>query len=118
ELPEHAVNQFPQPGCGNFVGAVFDLARAVQTHYTIFERYSFMTNATANALLSDLMDFYYGPRPEEWRKLTEQGDDTDEKTGLPVRQVQYMRFWLNDAVVARDTAAWLALADHLETRLK
>ena len=31
ELPAHAVNQFPSPGCGNFVSAVLDLARTVQT---------------------------------------------------------------------------------------
>ncbi|MBZ0293249.1 MAG: hypothetical protein K8L99_11850 [Anaerolineae bacterium] len=118
DLPVQAVNQFPQPGCGNFVGAVLDLARAVQPKHTVYERYSFMTNATANALLSDLMDLYYGSRPEEWLKLTEEADETDKVTGLPVRQVQYMRFWLNDDVAARDTTAWLALADLLEARLE
>lgn len=117
ELPDYAVNQFPQPGCGNFVSAVLDLARAVQTKYTVFERYSFITNATANAILADLMDFYYRQHPDEWALLTDQPDAVDEATGLPLRQVLYMRFWLDADVAQRDTATWLAVAEVLGRRL-
>ncbi len=117
DLPDYAMSQFPQPGCGNFISAVLDLARAVQTKYTVFERYSFITNATANAVLADLMDFYYGQHPGEWAQLTTQADETDAETGLTVRQTLYMRFWLDADVAQRDTAAWLSIALVLEGRL-
>ena len=117
DLPDHAINQFPQPGCGNFLSAVFDLARGVQTKYTVFERYSLMTNAVANTVLADLMDFYYRQHPDEWDHLTEHADEVDPQTGLTVRQQAYMRFWMDEAVAQRDTAAWLTIADMLADKL-
>ncbi|MGQ9888539.1 MAG: hypothetical protein ACUVSX_08630 [Aggregatilineales bacterium] len=108
DLPLHALAQFPSPGCGNFVSAVFDLARAVQPAASPFERYSFVTNAAANALLAALMDRYFGPRPDEWALLA---DET-------ARQAVYGRFWLDADVAAADTAAWLALADAVEAQLR
>lgn len=117
DLPDHALTQFPQPGCGNFLSAVLDLARSVQTKYTVFERYSFMTNATANVILADLMDFYYRQHPQEWDHLTENADEINPESGLTVRQQAYMRFWMDEAVAQRDTAAWLKIADLLEEKL-
>ncbi len=108
DLPLHALSQFPSPGCGNFVSAVFDLARAVQPQTPLYERYSFATNAAANALLAALMDRYFGPRPDEWALLA---DET-------ARQAVYGRFWLDADVAAADTAAWLALADRLAAQLE
>jgi hypothetical protein len=117
DLPEHAVAQFPSPGCGNFVSAVLDLARAVQSKYTVFERYSFITNATANVILADLMDFYYSQHPDQWEMLTQHADDIDAETGLTVRQRIYAAFWLDAEVAARDTAAWLDAAAMVEGKL-
>lgn len=108
DLPLHALGQFPSPGCGNYVSAVFDLARAVQPQPQPFERYSFATNAAANALLAALMDLYFGPRPDEWARLADEA----------ARQAVYGRFWLDAGVAAADTAAWLALADALEAQLR
>lgn len=108
DLPLHALTQFPSPGCGNFVSAVFDLARAVQPGTSLFERYSFATNAVANALLAALMDRYFGSRPDEWALLA---DDA-------ARQAVYGRFWLDADVAAADTTAWLALAGRVETALR
>lgn len=112
DLPEQAVNQFPSPGCGNFVRGVLDLGRAVQDQYSIFERYSHATNATANTVLADLMDFYYHDHLDEWAHVNEPDTVPD------VRQRLYARFWLNEAVAARDTATWLAIADLLDQRLR
>ncbi len=117
DLPDHALTQFPQPGCGNFLSAVLDVARGVQTKYTVFERYSFMTNAVANVTLADLMDFYYRQHPQEWDQLTEHADEVDAQSGLTVRQQAYMRFWMDEAVAQRDTATWLKIADMLEEKL-
>jgi hypothetical protein len=110
ELPDHAVTQFPSPGCGNFVGAVLDLARAVQTGVSPFERYSFITNAIANAVLAELMDMYYSQHPDEWEYLNSNPD-------VSIRQELYGRFWLDADVAARDTAIWLDIADQITTKM-
>lgn len=117
ELPGHAVNQFPSPGCGNYVSAVLDLARVVQTGVSPFERYSFITNAIANTVLAELMDFYYSGRMEDWQRLTEHADEIDPQTGLTVRQALTMQFWSDEEVARRDTAAWLEIADAVAGKL-
>lgn len=117
DLPEHAVNQFPSPGCGNFVSAVLDLARAMQSKYTVFERYSFITNATANAILADLMDFYYSQHFDHWEMLTQHADEVDSESGLTVRQQIYAAFWMDKEVAARDTTSWLNVAAMIEGKL-
>jgi hypothetical protein len=108
DLPNHAINQFPSPGCGNFVSAALDLARAVQMGVSPFERYSFITNAIANATLAELMDLYFSQHPDEWEQLN---TDPDK------RQELYGRFWLDADVAARDTAVWLDVADRVEAKL-
>lgn len=112
ELPVNALNQFPSPGCGNFVMAVFDAARAVQPEYTVFERYSHITNAAANAILADLQHTYFGQRIDEYDRLREA--EGDEQMAA---QIQYA-FWLDGEVAARDTALWLEIADELEQLLQ
>lgn len=109
ELPVNAVNQFPSPGCGNFVLAVMDLARTVQQQYTVFERYSHVTNAAANAILADLQYTFFKKRPKLFETL--RAEDTDDDT----RQQIQLAFWTNEIVVKRDTALWLHLADSVET---
>jgi hypothetical protein len=113
DLPAHAVNQFPSPGCGNYVAAVLDLARAVQDGVSPFERYSFITNATANAVLAELMDLYYRDHGDDWQRLNGAPDEIDPSTGLTVRQTLYGVFWMDAAVAERDTAAWLDIAEAL-----
>ena len=117
ELPDHAVNQFPSPGCGNFVSAVLDLARVVQTGVSPFERYSFITNAIANTVLAELMDFYYSRHMDEWQRLTEHAEEINPETGLTVQQEQTMMFWSDTAVAQRDTAIWLEIADAVALKL-
>jgi hypothetical protein len=111
ELPEHVVNQFPAPGCGNFVLGVLDLARAVQAEYTLFERYSHITNATANLILADLQYTYFASHPEEFDRLVD-----PDTTFEIVAEIRY-RFWLDDEVAARDTWLWLAVAAEVEEKL-
>lgn len=117
ELPVQAVTQFPSPGCGNFVSAVLDLARAVQAKHTVFERYSFITNAIANVILADLMDFYYSQHLSAWTHLTEHADEIDPATGLTIRQLSNIEFWGDTEVAQRDTAAWLNVVDTIEMKL-
>lgn len=108
DLPEHAVGQFPSPGCGNFIRMVFDLARVVQPKYTVFERYSHITNATANAILADLSHLYFAERLDEFEQL---------RAGQAGYEAVQYRFWTDDAVAARDTQLWLSVADELEAKL-
>lgn len=117
QLPEHAVNQFPSPGCGNYISAVFDLARVVQMGASPFERYSFITNALANITLAQLMDLYYSQHMDEWQRLNEAADETNPETGLTVRQELYMKFWTDAAVAQQDTRIWLDVADAVEAKL-
>lgn len=112
DLPESAVNQFPQPGCGNFIRAVLDLARAVQPKYTVFERYSHITNATANALLADLTHAYFSANPAEFAVLSDLNADPDARTRVQAA------FWLDPAIAARDTAHWLTVADAVQAALE
>lgn len=110
ELPENSINQFPSPGCGNYVRAVLDTARAVQDKYTIFERYSHITNAVANTLLATLQHQYFSQHQEEFESLL----SGDQQT---IARIQY-NFWLDEAITQADTALWLAVVDDLETHLK
>jgi hypothetical protein len=111
DLPVQAVTQFPSPGCGNYISAVLDLARAVQMGVSPFERYSFIVNAIANTTLAELMDLYYRQHPEIWERLNAQPDAVNPATGLTVRQEITMQFWTDADVAARDTAIWLEIAD-------
>jgi hypothetical protein len=111
DLPDHAVGQFPSPGCGNFLKSVLDMARAVQTKYTVFERYSHITNAVANAILAELSHLYYQPHADAYALLMDAEADAEARS-----QVQF-RFWLDPAVAAKDTALWLAVADDVENKL-
>lgn len=111
DLPEAAVNQFPQPGCGNYVKAVLDLARAVQDKYTAFERYSHTTNAIANAILAELTHTYFSAHPDQFAALSDPNTDADTRA-----RIQYA-FWLDPVVAERDTALWLSVADTLTARL-
>lgn len=111
DLPEGTVNQFPSPGCGNFVVSVLDCARAVQPKYTVFERFSHITNATANAILAELQYQYFSDREDAFTLLMDAEADQHARA-----QVQY-DFWLDEAVAARDTAIWQGIADELEALL-
>ena len=111
DLPLEALTQFPEPGCGNFVMATFDMARAVQTQFTVFERYSYIVNAVANAILADLQHTYYSQRREEYDLMCDPGADPDVAA-----EVQY-GFWLDSEVAERDTATWFDVIDDVEAML-
>jgi hypothetical protein len=112
DLPVHAVRDFPSPGCGNFLLAVFDLARTVQPHYSVFERYSHITNAAANAILAHLQYTYFKKRLDLYAILRD--SETDEVTR---QQIQH-QFWLDEDVARTDTALWLNLIETLTVALE
>jgi len=107
QLPLEALTEFPEPGCGNFLMAVFDLARAVDPQFTLAECYGHITSAVANAILADLQHTYYNQHRDEYSLLFDPG---------AAAQVQ-QSFWLDRTVANRDTAIWLEIADAVEAIL-
>lgn len=112
ELPEHTVNQFPSPGCGNFVRAVLDSARVVQDKYSVFERYSHATNVVSNCILAELSHHYYQDRMDIFELFIDPLTHQQMRT-----QIQY-DFWLAEDTAKQDTALWLAVADDVERKIK
>lgn len=112
EIPFHAVRDFPSPGCGNFLMAVFDLAQTVQPDHTIYERYSFITNAAANGILAQLQYSYFKNRPELYTLYR------DGETDPEIRQAIQTDFWLDDTVAKTDSALWSNVVDLLVTTLE
>lgn len=112
QLPDAAIKQFPSPGCGNFVMAVLDLSRTVQMNVSVFERYSHVTNAAANAIVADLQYTYFKKRVRLFEALI--AGDLDEND----RQAIQMDFWLDPIVSKRDTALWLNLAESAQGALE
>ena len=108
ELPEATLPQFNAPGCGNFLLAVFDVSRAVQDKYTVFERYSHLTNAVANAILAKLQHHYYSQHPTAFEQLRD--PETDQAT---IKAIQ-ASFWLDEGVAQADTETWMTVIDDLQ----
>lgn len=108
DLPFHALRDFPRPGCGNFLIAVFEMAQVVQPQTTTFESYSHITNAAGNAILADLQYTYFKKRLELYQIYR------DEQTDDETRQAIQFEFWLNEIVSKRDVALWLHMADQIE----
>lgn len=110
ELPVHVLNQFPSPGCGNFLMSVFELAWTVQPGEEVFERYSHITNAVSNAILAELQHLYFRTHPNEYAALHEDN--------AWVRSKIQAKFWLDAEVAQRDTRRWLEITDDLEKMLE
>lgn len=112
DLPMEALTQFPDPGCGNFIMATFDMARAVQTQYSIFERYSYIVNAVANGILADLQHTYYSRHRDEYDMMFD--PEADPEIASRVQQ----GFWMDNEVAERDTASWIDVLYEVEAMLE
>ncbi len=115
-LPVEAGQPHASPGAGNFVHALIELTRSAERRTPLENRLRFLANAMTNLILADLAADWYGQHPELWTLQQEAGDEIDDETGQPLRQTIYAHFWLDETVAARDTAAWLELADVLEAQ--
>lgn len=112
DLPVHTLNQFPSPGCGNFLMAVFELAWSIHTEFTVFEQYSHITNAVSNGILARLQHLYFAYRPDSYAVLHDPNTSAETRS-----EVQY-RFWLDAEVARRDTELWLHVVDAVEKRIQ
>lgn len=117
DLPMDAGLPHDSPGANNFVTALVEIARSAERKTPYENRLRFLANAIGNLIVADLAAYWYAENPDMWEFQQMHGSETDEETGEPISQIVYASFWLDDAVAARDTAAWLAIADQLEHKI-
>ncbi|XWX03997.1 hypothetical protein VZO05_00315 [Aggregatilineales bacterium SYSU G02658] len=111
QVAEAALSQsFTEPGCANFLKAVYDVVQAMQQKHTPEARVSFMTSAIVNAIMAELVEAWYGERPEAWAH--QRGHPGDPEA----LELAYL-FWIDADTAALDTTCWLEVADRLEKAL-
>ena len=118
DLPMDAGLPHDSPGANNFVTALVELARSAERKTPYENRIRFLANAIGNLIVVDLAAYWYGENPDMWEFQQEHGSEIDDETGEPISQTIYASFWLDEEVAARDSAAWLAVADQLEPKMK
>jgi len=118
DLPMDAGLPHDSPGANNFVTALVELARSAERKTPYMNRVRFLANAIGNLIVADLAAYWYSQNDDMWDFQQEHGSEIDEETGAPISQTIYASFWLDDEVAARDTAAWLAIADQIERKMK
>jgi hypothetical protein len=111
QVAEAALNQpFAEPGCANFLKAVYDVVQSMQQKHTPEARVSFMTSAIVNAIMAELVEAWYGERPAAWEHQRQHPGDPESL------ELAYL-FWTDADTAALDTACWLEVADRLEAAL-
>lgn len=118
-LPEFLVTEYDTPGSGQFAQAVLEMCRAMQKSRAADERPALLASAVANTILAELAEYWYSQRPELYARVRANRIDpnTGDYTDPDAVRIIPLHFWIDAEVAARDTAAWLAVADAVETRL-
>ena len=101
---------FSAAGTGNFLKAVYDLNQAMQDSNTPEVRVGFMASAVVNSIMADLAEAWYGKRSKAWEKVRANQE--------PHATTIALTFWTDAQTAERDTAAWLAVADSIEAKLR
>ncbi len=109
-LPPEAQRDFEYPGAANFMKALSDLAHALQPG-PLPPRIGYLVSATANAIMAELVEQYYGPRIDAWLTVRANPESTD------ARAIAYA-FWTDEDVALLDTDHWLAVTDSIEEQLR
>ena len=109
-LPPEALRDFEYPGAANFMKALADLAHALQPG-PLPPRIGYLVSATVNAIMAELVEHYYGPRPGAWAQFR-------AAPGEPASSEIAYAFWTDDDVALLDADAWLQVADSIERHLQ
>lgn len=109
-LPPEALRDFEYPGAANFMKALADLAHALQPG-PLPPRIGYLVSATVNAIMAELVEHYYGPRPHAWTQARAAHAEP------AAREIAYA-FWTDDDVALLDTDHWLEVADSIERHLQ
>lgn len=118
-LPPEALRDFTAPGAANFMKCLSDLAFALHPNIAAPAKIGYIVSAVVNAIMADLVAFWYGSRAAEWEHLRANTPDpiSGAYSDPTATQIAYA-FWTDPQTAARDIAAWLAVADSLEAKLK
>ena len=106
-LPPEALRDFEQPGAANFMKALADLAHALQPG-PLPPRIGYLVSATVNAIMAELVEQYYGPRPQAWAQFR----------AVPANSEIAYAFWTDEDVALLDTDHWLQVADSVERQMQ
>jgi hypothetical protein len=119
QLPEYIIENYDTPGSGQFAHAVFELCRAMQKDRPLDDRLGLMTSAVANGILAELAQYWYSRHLEEYARVRANRVDpeTGEYTDPDAARIPVL-FWMNPVIGAKDTKAWLKIADAVEKKLK
>lgn len=109
-LPPEAQRDFEYPGAANYMKALSDLAHALQPG-PLPPRIGYLVSATANAIMAELVEHYYGRRMDAWLTVRERPDSAE------TRDIAYA-FWTDEEVALLDTDHWLAVTDSIEAQLR
>ena len=109
-LPPEARRDFDYPGAANYMKALSDLAHALQPG-PLPPRIGYLTSATVNAIMAELVEQYYGRRMDAWR-ITRSQPESAEARAIA------LDFWTDEEVALLDTDHWLSLADSIEAHLR
>lgn len=110
-LAEAALSQpFHEPGCGNFVKAVYDLVQAMQAKHSPEVRVSFLTSAIGGAIFAELVEAWFGERLEDWEYRRAHPND------IKAEQLLH-RFFNHPDTLALYSTCWQEVADRLEKAL-
>lgn len=106
---QQAFQHFTTPGTANFFKALYDLYQGTQEKHASSARIGFLVSACVNAMTAELVELYFGTRPDAWEAYRAQG--------AHFQQIA-LDFWTDEAIVARDVSLWLQLADKIEAASK
>ncbi len=109
-LPPEALRDFAYPGAANFMKALSDLAHALQPG-PLPPRIGYLVSATVNAIMAELVEHYYGPRPGAWAQFR-------AAPGEPASSEIAYAFWTDEDIALLDSDAWLQVADSIERHLQ
>lgn len=109
DIPDEAKQSYATPGTANFVKALYDLAHACRPNNQMEARIGFLVSAVVNAMMAELVESWYGSRLNDWERVRQNVPEANE--------IAY-RFWTDTDVAQRDVAAWLAVADSVEEKIK
>ena len=108
-LPPEAQRDFEFPGAANYMKALSDLAHALQPG-PLPPRIGYLVSATANAIMAELVEQYYGRRLEAWARIRQADAEAE------AQQIAY-DFWTDADVALLDTDHWLQVAESIERHL-
>lgn len=109
-LPPEAQRDFEYPGAANFMKALVDMAHALQPG-PLPPRIGYLVSATVNAIMAELVEHYYGPRPEAWALVR-------AAPAEPAASEIAYAFWTDDDIALLDADGWLQVADSIEQHLQ